>query len=183
VVEATVARLLEPGATMDDYKAYLPTLTLGSGAVALLLSHQDLSRTSHRLKGVVARAATQHSRICIGHWGEMRTDASKLLAEGVGLAHETWRLFGETFGVGDAEVAQYICHQVGAGHLATLMKRLELTLGKALPTYPEYGNMGSIALPFTLALAERLGRLRTGDHVALLGIGSGLNCSMAHVVW
>jgi len=28
-----------------------------------------------------------------------------------------------------------------------------------------------------------MGRLKKGDRVALLGIGSGLNCSMAEVVW
>jgi 3-oxoacyl-[acyl-carrier-protein] synthase-3 len=27
------------------------------------------------------------------------------------------------------------------------------------------------------------GKLQQGDRVALLGIGSGLNCSMAEIVW
>ena len=30
---------------------------------------------------------------------------------------------------------------------------------------------------------REMGRLKKGDRVALLGIGSGLNCSMAEVVW
>jgi len=28
-----------------------------------------------------------------------------------------------------------------------------------------------------------MGRLKKGSRIALLGIGSGLNCSMAEVVW
>jgi 3-oxoacyl-[acyl-carrier-protein] synthase-3 len=48
-------------------------------------------------------------------------------------------------------------------------------------TYHEYGNMGPAAIPFTLAQAQD--RLRRGDRVGLMGIGSGLNCAMMEVVW
>jgi 3-oxoacyl-[acyl-carrier-protein] synthase III len=34
-----------------------------------------------------------------------------------------------------------------------------------------------------LAKSEELGRLKKGDRIALMGIGSGLNCAMAEVVW
>lgn len=183
VVENTVAALKRPTSTMQDYKDWLPTLTLGSGACAMLLAHEDVAKQEHRLSGVVARAATEHSRICVGTWTEMRTDAPKLLAEGVALAERTWSVASEAFGWSDDSIAQYICHQVGAGHLATLMKRLQLPVVKAFPTYPELGNMGAIALPCTLRLAADAGRVKPGDHAALMGIGSGLNCSMAHVIW
>jgi 3-oxoacyl-[acyl-carrier-protein] synthase-3 len=183
VVEATVEKLHASTSTMDDFKAYLPTLTLGSGAVAMLLCHKDRATKKHALNGVVARAATEHSRICIGDWGEMRTDAPKLLSEGVALAKRTWAAACEEFGWSDETIAQYICHQVGAAHLATLTRELQLTLDKATPCYPEFGNMGAAAVPFTLGLAVRDGRVRPGDQLALMGIGSGLNVSMAHVTW
>jgi 3-oxoacyl-[acyl-carrier-protein] synthase-3 len=38
-------------------------------------------------------------------------------------------------------------------------------------------------VPIVLAKVMESGKLRKGDRVALLGIGSGLNCSMAEVVW
>jgi 3-oxoacyl-[acyl-carrier-protein] synthase-3 len=38
-------------------------------------------------------------------------------------------------------------------------------------------------VPIVLSKRRELGRLMKGDRVALLGIGSGLNCSMAEVVW
>ena len=176
-------RLKAPTSTMDDYKAYLPTLTLGSSAVAMLLAHEDVATSSHTFSGVVSHAATEHSRMCVGGWDEMRTDASKLLVEGIALAERTWSDASQKFDWHDDNLAQYICHQVGAAHLGALLKKLSLPADKAFQTYAEYGNMGSIAVPFTLALAERAGRVKTGDDVALMGIGSGLNCCMGHVQW
>lgn len=183
VVENTVAALLKPTSTMQDYKDWLPTLTLGSGACAMVLAHEDVSRSEHRFLGAVHRAATEHSRVCVGSWNEMRTDAPKLMSEGIALAERTWQAASEAFGWSDDTLSQFVCHQVGAGHLATLMKRLSLPVAKAFPTYPELGNMGAVALPCTLRLAVDAGRLQSGQHAALMGIGSGLNCAMGHVVW
>lgn len=183
VVTRTIERLLDPSSTMQDYKDYLPTLTLGSGAVAMLLCHREVATSGHQFHGVVSRAATEHSRICLGRYDWMRTNAPKLLSEGVELAHRTWLAASETFGWSDESIAQYVCHQVGAMHLASLLKRLSLTQDKAFPTYPELGNMGAAAMPITLDLAAQQGRVQTGDTVALMGIGSGLNVSMAKVTW
>ena len=183
VVASTVARLNADGATMQDYKDFLPTLTLGSGAVAMLLSHRDHATTTHRFHGSVSRAATEHSRICIGTYDWMRTDAPKLMSAGVELAQQTYAQACETFSWNDDNIAQYICHQVGAAHLATLTERLSLTAEKAFPIFPEMGNMGAAAMPTTLAMAVEQNRVRAGDSVALMGIGSGLNVSMAKVTW
>jgi 3-oxoacyl-[acyl-carrier-protein] synthase-3 len=38
-------------------------------------------------------------------------------------------------------------------------------------------------VPLTLSKLDEAGRLAAGDRVGLLGIGSGLNCSMAEIVW
>ena len=45
------------------------------------------------------------------------------------------------------------------------------------------GNIGTVSLPLTAALAEDREILRPGDRVAFLGIGSGLNCLMLGVDW
>ena len=49
--------------------------------------------------------------------------------------------------------------------------------------FPEFGNIGPASLPTALSKLNETGRLVKGKRVALLGIGSGLNCSMAEVVW
>ena len=45
------------------------------------------------------------------------------------------------------------------------------------------GNTGSVALPITTALGIERGHVQPGDHVALLGIGSGINVVMLGVDW
>ena len=45
------------------------------------------------------------------------------------------------------------------------------------------GNIGTVSLPLTAALAEEREFLRPGDRVGFLGIGSGLNCLMLGVEW
>jgi len=43
--------------------------------------------------------------------------------------------------------------------------------------------MGTVSLPLTAALASHRGFLQTGQRVAFLGIGSGLNCMMLGWQW
>ncbi len=183
VVEATVARLNATAASMNDFKENLPTLTLGSGAVAMLLCRAELATTTHRVRGGVTLADGGNNRICIGVPDRMTTDATKLLTAGVELAGRTLARAEEELGVARSDVAQWICHQVGATHMATLFKKLGLDLARAHLTYPELGNIGPAAVPITLGLAVEAGVVRPGDQLALFGIGSGLSCAFMSVEW
>lgn len=183
VVTSTVKRLLEPTSTKQDYMEALPTLTLGSGAVAMLLVHSSIATTTHRVRGAVSLGDPASSTICMGTPSSMKTDAQKLLVNGVALAQRTWTNAQQTFGWTRENIAQLICHQVGATHMATLAKKLDLDLERAFLTYPELGNIGPAAVPMTLQMAADAGRLREGDRLALMGIGSGLSCMMMEVVW
>ena len=40
-----------------------------------------------------------------------------------------------------------------------------------------------MALPITLAMGLERGMVQPGDHVGLLGIGSGINCLMMAAQW
>ncbi|MBW2623344.1 MAG: 3-oxoacyl-ACP synthase III, partial [Deltaproteobacteria bacterium] len=44
-------------------------------------------------------------------------------------------------------------------------------------------NVGPAAIPITLSKVLEKGRIDKGDRVALMGIGSGLNCAMMEVLW
>jgi 3-oxoacyl-[acyl-carrier-protein] synthase-3 len=68
-------------------------------------------------------------------------------------------------------------------HTAALVELLGIDPKKVLTVFPEYGNVGPASVPIALSKLKELGRLKKGSRVALLGIGSGLNCSMAEVVW
>jgi len=52
-----------------------------------------------------------------------------------------------------------------------------------LTVFPEYGNVGPASVPIALSRLKEMGRLQKGKRIGLMGIGSGLNCSMAEVVW
>jgi acyl-CoA:acyl-CoA alkyltransferase len=54
---------------------------------------------------------------------------------------------------------------------------------KDYTTYEFLGNMGTVSLPISAALAEERGFLGKGDRVGFLGIGSGLNCMMLGWEW
>jgi acyl-CoA:acyl-CoA alkyltransferase len=43
--------------------------------------------------------------------------------------------------------------------------------------------MGPAGVPFVLSSALDAGRITKGARLALMGIGSGLNCAMAEVRW
>ena len=64
--ENTLERLAQPDATRDDVLSQFATLTLGSGAAAMVLGRADEHPEGHRLVGSVLRAATEHHELCVG---------------------------------------------------------------------------------------------------------------------
>jgi 3-oxoacyl-[acyl-carrier-protein] synthase-3 len=188
VVTNTVNQLKQPEITLEKFRESLPTLTLGSASVAMLLVHERVATTDHRLNGVVTRADPSGSRLCIGTADAMKTDGQGLLKNGIELAARTWAVASEEFSWTVPAIGQFLCHQVGARHLAALCKRLELPVERAFLTYPELGNTGSAAVPMALSLAvsgweHAPPAVKSGDRLALMGIGSGLSVSMMDVTW
>jgi 3-oxoacyl-[acyl-carrier-protein] synthase III len=111
------------------------------------------------------------------------TDAGAVLRFGVDLGLRTWQAFTQQLGWAREQVDRVICHQVGAGHREAVLKALGIAPEKDYPTYPYLGNIGTVSLPLTAALAEEREFLRPGDRVGFLGIGSGLNCLMLGLHW
>lgn len=184
VVEATIDRLRRPDAAPESFRDQFATLTLGSGAVAMIVCRRDLCTSGHIVNGSVTRAATQHSRLCLGQRDYMTADASKVLIFGVELAKKTWDLACDTLpGWSDADIDAYMPHQVSQRNMDVLNEKLGLTPQKHHLNFPTLGNIGPAAVPICLSQAAESGRIGSGDHVALMGIGSGLNCSMMSVSW
>jgi 3-oxoacyl-[acyl-carrier-protein] synthase-3 len=182
-VEATVERLAAPTTTEQDLRDNFATLTLGSGAAAMVLCRADLATTSHRFLGGVSLAATEHNHLCQGYPDRMKTDAVGLLKAGVALAERTWDAACRQLGWSAEDLDALIMHQVGSAHARTILNTLGLDEDRAHFTFANYGNIGPAAIPITLADAVDTGRIFAGDRVALMGIGSGLNCAMMEVRW
>lgn len=189
LVERTLRELLEPHQTRKSIKSYFANLTVGAGSVACVLCHRDEAPpTRPRLLAGVVRTDSSHSRLCQGGSTgadglEMQTDSERMLEAGVRVARETWRDFEEATGWTRETPDRVICHQVGAVHRRALYQALDLDLEKDFSSFEKLGNVGSVSLPATLAMADEAGVLRAEDRIALLGIGSGLSCMMLAMEW
>jgi len=194
LIAATIDRLLkDPAATKDKLRLALATLTLGSGAVAAVLTHSSLSRDGHRLLGGVTRAASQHNGLCRIETDtclsdpsislDMRTDSTELLKNGAKLVPHTWEGTKQELGWKDSDVDRFFTHQVSALHSRRLFRTLGLDKAKDFTTLAYLGNIGSVSLPITMAIGIDQGCLKPGDKVAMMGIGSGIVCLMLGLEW
>jgi 3-oxoacyl-[acyl-carrier-protein] synthase-3 len=113
----------------------------------------------------------------------MATDAGAVLRFGVDLGLRTWKAFATKLGWARENIDKVICHQVGAGHREAVLSTLGIPVEKDFSTFEYLGNIGTVSLPLTAALAEERGFLNRGDRVGFLGIGSGLNCLMLGLHW
>ena len=113
----------------------------------------------------------------------MSTDGVNVMNYGVELGRRTWEAFLPRWAGSAEEVDRVICHQVGSAHQSAILKTLGIPAEKDFTTYEFLGNMGTVSLPLTAALADEREILVPGDRVAFLGIGSGLNCLMLGVEW
>ncbi|VTR99520.1 3-oxoacyl-acp synthase : 3-Oxoacyl-(Acyl-carrier-protein (ACP)) synthase III domain protein OS=Planctomyces limnophilus (strain ATCC 43296 / DSM 3776 / IFAM 1008 / 290) GN=Plim_3323 PE=4 SV=1: ACP_syn_III: ACP_syn_III_C [Gemmata massiliana] len=113
----------------------------------------------------------------------METHAGEVLKYGVELGNRTWQKFLAKFGWRSDYLDKVICHQVGAGHREAVLKGIGIPPEKDFSTFEYLGNIGTVSLPITAAIAEEREFLRPGDRVGFLGIGSGLNCLMLGLEW
>jgi acyl-CoA:acyl-CoA alkyltransferase len=183
VYERTLERMSSSEITEEQFRNELASLTLGCGAAAMVLSRSELTPDAPRYKGGVTRAATQWNGLCRGNLDRMVTDTRMLLIEGLKLATLTFAAARQALGWVVDELDEFVIHQVSQVHTQAFIKAFGIDPKKVLTIFAEHGNIGPASVPIVLSKLKELGRLKKGDRVALLGIGSGLNCSMAEVVW
>ncbi|MCP4112048.1 MAG: 3-oxoacyl-ACP synthase III [Desulfobacteraceae bacterium] len=191
IVDITIDNLLK-NPDMELFKETIATLTGGSGAVAVILTDESLSNGCRRLAGGVVRSAPEHHKLCL--WGPdagepvdgfhvMKTDSVGVLQNGVPLGLETFRDFMREMAWPDNKPDKTICHQVGASHQKSILESINIPKEKDFTTFRYLGNIGTVSLPITAAIASEREFLVENDLVGFFGIGSGLNCMMLGVEW
>ncbi len=184
LIEATIDRLQRPDVDKQVLMENLATLTLGEGAVAMILSHKNLSKTGHTINGSVSMSATEHNKLCVAKPGFMKADPAKLMSAGVGLVAKTWNLASKTFeNWSDDRIKLYVPHQVSSHNTRAFVRAINTTPSKFKLTFPWLGNTGPVGLPTALAMAHQDGDIESGDHIGLLGVGSGLNSTAMSITW
>ncbi len=194
LLESTIKNLAADNSlTRKTIKYSFASLTIGSGAVALVMTHENYSRGMQKFIGGAYRANTRHSELCQGGQSRasssgqasilMATDSEELMKCGIETAKDTWHGFLEELGWLGAEIDVFFCHQVGQAHARLLFERLGIAPGKNFETLSFMGNTGSVSAPVTMAMGIEQGVFNKGQRAALLGIGSGINCLMLGVEW
>ena len=191
IIDLTIDRLLKTR-DMEIFKKTIATLTGGSGAVAVILTAQSLAGSGHRLLGGTARSAAEYHQLCV--WGPdtgipasgphvLETDSVAVLQNGVALGIETFKAFRHELAWSPQKPDKVICHQVGATHQRNILDAIGIDQIKDFTTFKYLGNIGTVSLPITAAIASEREFLNSGDIVGFLGIGSGLNCLMLGIEW
>jgi len=183
ITETTIDRLLDSKVDEPTFRENFASLTLGSGAAAMVLARSDLAPEGHPFKGSVNLAATQHCGLCAGNIDQMVTRTKELLIAGLELALRTWGNAAMALGWTADTIDHFVFHQVSKVHTEQFAGLLGIDLRKVFRVYPEFGNIGPAGVPIVLSKLQETGRLEIGHRIALMGIGSGLNCTMAEVVW
>ncbi|MBP5233486.1 MAG: 3-oxoacyl-ACP synthase III [Planctomycetes bacterium] len=187
---ATLKKLLtDASITRQTIKNHFASLTIGSGAVALVVGDRE-KFGGHRVLGGAAETDSGANRLCREDREQtsadgplMATDSEALLNAGCALAGRTWEKAKAALGWENSTPDRFFTHQVGSAHRRLLFSTIGLETAKDFPTFPRYGNTGSAALPMAVAACMGEKPLSPGEKLALLGIGSGLSSLMLGIEW
>jgi 3-oxoacyl-[acyl-carrier-protein] synthase-3 len=186
LVENTIELLnADTSLTRDTVKDYIASLTIGAASVAVVLCDDELSSTGNKLTTAVVHCDTTQHNLCQSRGLEtiMRTDSEELLCRGIAAGAQTFDRYLAATGWEPDDIDRSFCHQVGVAHRKLMMDSLGLNPANDFATLETLGNTGSAALPITMAIGIEQGLLKPNDRVAMLGIGSGINCLMLAVEW
>jgi 3-oxoacyl-[acyl-carrier-protein] synthase-3 len=186
LVENTIAHLnSDHSLTRESVKDSIASLTIGSASAAIVLCDEELSQSGNRLTAATVHCDTDHHELCQSRGLEtfMDTDSEELMRRGVAAGAATFKRFLGAAGWQPQDIDRTFCHQVGVAHRKLMFESLGLDPAIDFATVETLGNTGAAALPVTMAIGVEQGRLRPLDRVAMLGIGSGINCLMLAVEW
>jgi len=81
------------------------------------------------------------------------------------------------------QINHVIAHQANLRIIESVMGRLGIPLEKCWLNIAQYGNTSSASMPTSLDEANRAGRLRPGDLIAMMAVGAGIAWGSALVRW
>lgn len=184
----TIKELLQnTSISRKDIKKYIANLTIGSAAVAVLVSNEKSNATPHKLIGGAGLCDSEAYVLCQGDGDPqslmMETDSEELLKRGIQLSKESINMTLEALNWNRQDLDYVIGHQVGSAHEEQTFKAMEIDQIESISTFDFLGNTGSAALPATLNHLAKVKEPAANSKIGLLGIGSGLNTLMMGMEW
>ncbi len=86
-------------------------------------------------------------------------------------------------GLQASDVTHVIAHQANLRIIESAMETIGIPLEKCWINIDRYGNTSSASMPITLDEANRAGRLKKGDVIAMMAIGAGMTWGSAIWRW
>ena len=167
--DAAGAMLLGP--TQDESRGVLAAKLRTDGSMTEILGiyKRDL--------GPLAQAPDPETPARIKMRGrEVYKAAVRLLPEAV-------RQALDAAGLTAADVTHVIAHQANLRIIESAMATLGVPLEKCWINIERYGNTSSASMPITLDEANRAGRLKRGDVIAMMAIGAGMTWGSVILRW
>lgn len=195
ITDAT-CKLLEakPDIEKAEFLKLMATFTLGSGGAAIVLAHDSIATSKHRIIGSCSRCASDCNKLCMGN-GDfyfnqmvglnpiMHTDSRELIANAAKVGGRTWADLSAAVGWSADDVDNIFCHQVGKVVNDAFYKTMGLQIEKEYAVYSRLGNMISAAMPAAWFSAADEGYIKEGTKNVLTAFGSGLNTLFSAVIW
>ena len=192
LVEATIdAMNSDQSLTRKSIKNAIASLTIGSASAAVLLTHDSISQTKNHLRTATTLANTKFNDLCQSDQDQagasmqplMQTDSEVLMREGVATGQENFQSFLQQSNWSVDSIDRTVCHQVGIAHRKLMLESLSLDPANDFATFQTLGNTGAAALPSAFAMGCEEKFFSSGQKIAWLGIGSGINCTMMGIEW
>ena len=192
LVDATIKALnSDHSLTRKSIKQSIASLTIGSASCAVLLTSRTHSKNGSRLTYATATANTRYNDLCRSLSDQaggsmqplMDTDSETLMIQGIETGRSTFETFLKQSGWTRDEIDHTVCHQVGSTHRKLMLESISMSPERDFTTFQTLGNTGSAALPISLAQAVLDNRISANDRLAMLGIGSGINCLVLGAEW
>lgn len=81
------------------------------------------------------------------------------------------------------DISYIVTHQANQRIIAAAAKKMDLPLEKFFMNIEKYGNTSAASIPIALTEMKRQGSLHRGDHLIMVGFGSGLTLGAVLLQW
>ena len=85
--------------------------------------------------------------------------------------------------VGPSQIDHVVSHQANLRIVESVLDRVGIPMSRCWTNLDRYGNTSSASLPLSLDEANRAGRLKEGDLIAMMAIGAGMAWGSALMRW
>lgn len=113
----------------------------------------------------------------------LRMDGRRVFKFATRVMTDSTRRVVRQSGIAWDDIKLVIPHQANARIIDLAVRRLKIDPAKVVVNLDRYGNTSAASIPLALCEAIDQGRLKSGDHIVMVGFGAGLTWAATTVHW